>query len=347
MARLGHTATLLRDGSVLVVGGYDDKAPPMEDGTHIRLATAELYDSASGSWSAAASMGSARAGHTATLLPDGSVLVVGGGGEAERIEGPSRSATAELFDPSTGTWSPTGSMTEPLGNFSATLLPDGMVLVAGGSGNYREAELYDPSSGTWTATESMAEGRMAHSATLLLDGTVLVTGGCACSEPPPTASAELYDPSTGTWAATGSMADGRMAHAATLLADGSVLVAANGLFDDKPASTELYDPSAGQWTAAGGMALGSVASSMTPLSDGRVLVSGGYDRDRALGSEPTPLTSVEVFDPATGQWTATTSMGTARHGHSMTLLSDGRVLVVGGGDARDARSAELFDPGTE
>ena len=345
MARIGHTATVLRDGTVLVVGGHDGELPPSEDGTHVSLATAELYDAASGSWSATASMGSARASHTATLLPDGHVLVVGGGGEAEPMEGPARSATAELYDPSTGTWSPTGSMTEPRGNFSATLLPDGTVLVAGGSPNYREAELYDPIRGEWTATGSMAEGRMAHSATLLLDGTVLVAGGCACSEPPPTASAELYHPTTGAWAATGSMADGRMAHAATLLAGGSVLVAADGLFDDKPASTELYDASAGRWTSNGEMAFGSVDSSTTLLSGGRVLVSGGYDRKRVLGSEPAPLASVEVFDPATGRWTATTSMGTARQGHSMTLLSDGRVLVVGGGGT-NARAAELFDQET-
>ena len=286
MARIGHTATLLRDGTVLVLGGYDGEVPRIEDVAPVPLATAELFDPASGSWSATASMSKARAMHTATLLPDGSVLVVGGGGEAEPMEGPPRSATAELYDPSSGNWTATGTMTEPRGNFSATLLPDGTVLVVGGSPNYREAELYDPSKGTWAATGSMAEGRMAHSATLLLDGTVLVAGGCACSEPPPTVSAELYDPSSGTWTVTGSMADGRMGHAANLLTDGRVLVAADYLFDGIAASAELYDPSAGRWTAAGDMVLGCVDSSMTPLTDGRVLVSGGYDRDRVLGSEP-------------------------------------------------------------
>lgn len=346
MARVGHTATLLRDDRVLVVGGYDGEGPVREDGTDIPLATAEVYDPATGSWSATASLGSARGGHTATLLPDGSVLVVGGGGEAEPMEGPLRSSTAELFDASTGTWSATGSMIEPRGNFSATLLPDGTVLVVGGSPNYLEAEVYDPSNGTWTATGSMAEGRMAHSATLLPDGTVLVAGGCACSEPPPTASAERYDPSTGTWAATGSMADGRMGHAAILLADGRVMVAGDAIFEGKPATTELFDPSAGRWTAAGDMVLGSVRSSMTALPDGRVLASGGYFRGRALGSDSAPMASAEVFDPVTGRWNATTDMGTARVGHTLTLLSDGRVLAVGGGDAHDARSAELYDPGT-
>jgi N-acetylneuraminic acid mutarotase len=298
-ARIGHTATLLRDGSVLVVGGYDGEGPPIEDAAHVPLATAEVYDPASGRWSATASMSTARAGHTATLLPDGGVLVVGGGGEGEPMEGGPRSATAELYDPGTGTWSATGSMTEARNGFSATLLANGTVLVAGGGANYREAELYDPSNGTWTATGNMAEGRKAHSATLLLDGTVLVAGGCACSEPPPTDSAERYDPNTG------------------------------------------------EWTAVEGMVYGRVVASMAALSDRRVLATGGYDRDRVPGSEPPPLASAELYDPATQQWTATADMGTARVNHTMTLLSDGRVLVVGGGDATDARSAELYDPGTE
>jgi N-acetylneuraminic acid mutarotase len=346
-ARIGHTATLRRDGSVLVVGGYDGEGPPIEDAAHVPLATAEVYDPASGRWSATASMSTARAGHTATLLPDGGVLVVGGGGEGEPMEGGPRSATAELYDPGTGTWSATGSMTEARNGFSATLLANGTVLVAGGGANYREAELYDPSNGTWTATGNMAEGRKAHSATLLLDGTVLVAGGCACSEPPPTDSAERYDPNTGEWTTTGRTAEGRMGHAAILLADGRVLVAADGLFGDTPDPTELYDPSTGRWTAVEGMVYGRVAPSMAALSDGRVLATGGYDRDRVLGSEPPPLASAELYDPATQQWTATADMGTARADHTMTLLSDGRVLVVGGGVATDARSAELFDPGTE
>lgn len=345
-ARTGHTATLLHDGRVLVVGGYDGEGPPTGDVAAVRLASAEIYDPTGDGWSATSGMSIARAGHTATLLPDGSVLVVGGAAEDDRLEGGPRSATAEVYDPSTGTWSVTGSMTEARTFFSATMLPNGIVLVAGGSANYSEAELYDPASGRWTATGSMLEGRRGHSATLLLDGTVLAAGGCACSEPPPTASAELYDPSNGTWAATGSMAEGRMAHSAILTADGRILVTTDGLFDDTPASTELYDPSAGRWSAAGDMVLGRVGPAIAPLSDGRVLASGGFDPDRALGGEPTPLTSVEVFDSATGRWTVTTSMGRARHGHSMTLLADGRVLVVGGDDATGARSAEIYDPGT-
>ena len=238
-------------------------------------------------------------------------------------------------------------MTEPRNYFSATLLPDGTVLVAGGGANYREAEVYDPNSGTWIATGSMAEGRKAHSATLLLDGHVLVAGGCACSEPSPTASAELYDPRSGEWTVTGSMAEGRMSHTAMLLADGRVLVTADALMSDAPAATELYDPKTERWAATGNMVIGRIASAATLLSDGRVLVSGGYDRHRALGSEGIPSASAEVFVPAAGQWTAAASMGTPRASQTMTLLPDGRVLVAGGGDAGHERSAELFVPGTE
>lgn len=345
MARIGHTATLLRDGSVLVVGGYDGDGPPIEDAAHIPLATAELYEPASGRWSAAASMGSARAGHTATVLPDGRVLVVGGGGEDDLLEGGPRSATAELYDPRTGEWTATGQMTEARNFFTATLLANGSVLVAGGGANYVEAELYDPGAGTWTTTGSMKEGRKGHSATLLLDGTVLVAGGCACSEPPPTASAERYDPTSGKWASAGNMTVGRFP-TAVLLADGTVFVAGEGYSGDILPSTELYDPGTGRWAATSSFVQERHDPSVAALADGRVLVAGGLERAPTFGSERTPLDSAELYDPATRRWAATADMDAARMDHTMTLLSDGRVLVVGGGDAADARSAELYDPGT-
>ncbi len=284
-ARWGHTATLLPDGRVLVAGSYVNSSDP--------LASAEVYDPASGRWATTGSMNQGRGGHTATLLPDGRVLVVGGGAEDTLLEGGPRSATAELYDPDTGQSATTGSMTEARKGFTATLLPDGRVLVAGGSGNFMEAELYDASTEKWTPTGSLADGRFGHTATLLRDGTVLVTGGCACSEMPPAlASAEVYHPSSGTWTATGSMAKGRFGHTATLLADGTVLVVNDGLFTDRPAAAELFDPSIGRWTATASPAGARYGYTATLLLDDSVLLTGDYDDDSRA--------SAELYDPGVG-----------------------------------------------
>ena len=146
----------------------------------------------------------ARFFHTATLLPNGKVLVAGG------LHDGSTLASAELYDPASGTWTATGSLATARDHHTATLLPNGKVLVAGGfdgSVALASAELYDPASGTWTATGSLATARYGHTATLLPNGKVLVAGGLTDSGS--LASAELYDPASGTWTATGSLATAR------------------------------------------------------------------------------------------------------------------------------------------
>jgi N-acetylneuraminic acid mutarotase len=247
-ARGGHTATLLPDGTVLVTGG--SVGPGGE--FYATSSVAEVYHPKTGEWTATASMTTARGGHTATLLPDGTVLVVGGDRGVNSIGSPL--ASAEIFDPNNRTWSATGSMAEARFAFRTILLPDGRVLVAGGSNAsdvLATAELYDPSNGRWTATGSMTEARSnSHTATLLADGTVLVTGGGYTADGSPLASAELYDPGSGRWTATASMTVGRVAQTATLLPDGRVLVAGGDMsggsdLDGDPvdiASAELYDP---------------------------------------------------------------------------------------------------------
>jgi hypothetical protein len=267
--RWGHTATLLADGKVLVAGGY------LDDGG--LRSSAELYDPSTGLWSATANMSTGRGGHTATLLPDGRVLVVGGGGDAPVAgEGGPLSATAELYDPVSRRWSGAARMTEARAGFSATLLADGRVLVAGGDGTFKAAELFDPASGRWTSTASMSEPRFGHTATRLADGTVLVTGGCACSDfAGAVASAERFDPGTGTWTVTGSMHVGRVFHTATLLTSGLVLVVDDGIFDQKPGSAETYDAGGGSWTVtASPVGRNRFGYTATLLADGRVLLAG-------------------------------------------------------------------------
>lgn len=281
-ARWGHSATLLPDGTVLVAGGYINSADPR--------ATAELFHTATGRWTAIERMIHGRGGHTATLLPDGRVLVVGGGVDSTESEGGPRSATAELYDPKTGKWTATGTMTEARRGFTATLLPNGTVLVAGGDTGFSSAESYDPATGAWTATGNMVEGRFGHTATLLGDGTVLVAGGCACSEPGAVASAELYDPATGRWATTGNMDMARIFHTSTLLADGTVLVVDDGLSGETmEPSAELYDPDIGRWVLTASPAHDRRGYSATRLTDGRVLVVGDYTGDGGRSSE--------VYDP--------------------------------------------------
>ena len=201
-------------------GGYSGQNTAEGDDAHF-----SLNAPASGLiWSFTGSLNTARFDHTATLLPNGMVLVAAG------FTGMSTpSAAAELYDPSSRTWTATGSLNTARFDHTTTLLPNGMVLVAGGGfGSLASAELYDPASGTWTATGSLNTARVSHTATSLPNGMVLVAGGYDNSNPRRfiyLASAELYDPASGAWTATGSLNTARYAHTATLLLNGMVLVA--------------------------------------------------------------------------------------------------------------------------
>src|SRR5664280_1844491 len=248
--RTGHTATLLSDGRVLMVGGGNDTT---------MLASAELYDPATGKFSPTGSVALPRIGHTATLLRDGRVLVAGG---QDNDTAPlTYLASAELYDPATGKFSLTGSMALPRYGASATLLPDGRVLIAG-SENLRDgatvrtgvlasADVYDPATGKFSPTGSMAVARTTQSATLLASGLVLIAGGQTGTSRV-VASAELYDPSTGKFSPTGSMTQVRGRQSAIALADGRVLVL-GGLDNSSVslASAELYEPVIGTFSAAG------------------------------------------------------------------------------------------------
>ena len=259
-----NTATLLTDGRVLVSGGASDDS---------FLGSAELYDPATGTWSPTGSMAQGRSQHTATRLPDGKVLVAGGSKQSawSCVYGSGNAvATAELYDPATGTWSPTGSMTTPRCSHMATALLDGRVLVVGGKsddGWLATAELYDPATGTWSATDTLSSPHFWGTATLLPSGKVLVAGD--------TLTAELYDPITGTWSLTGPMSSSRLLHVALLLPTGQVLVT-GGLASWAVETTELYDPSTDTWSPAGSMSRGRLLHAAALLPTGQVLLSGGY-----------------------------------------------------------------------
>ena len=331
----GHTATLLPSGKLLVAGGVQSGG--------VGTAAADLFDPVSATWTSAAPMNVMRSSHTATLLADGRVLVVGGSTvSTSSAKGYVNNASAEIYDPVANTWTATPPMSAARAHHTATLLPDGKVLVVGGENLLYlvepTAEIYDPVANTWSAprAEPITE-RSQHTATLLPSGLVLIAGGfdIVNGTLTPLASAVLYDPvlhtSTTTdihgvtttvvtggmdFTATTAMAFPHYGQSATRLANGRVLVVGGN-----STQTELYDPVAATWTTQGSTTATHTLHGAVLLPDGRVMVVGGTQF-----AQP----AAELFDPTAGTWTAAANMLVVRSNPTATLLSDGSVMVCGG-----------------
>jgi N-acetylneuraminic acid mutarotase len=286
-ARENHTATLLQNGKLLVVGG--DVAAGIGYSTHSAvLSSVELYDPAANTWTAEASLITGRTQHTATLLQNGKVLVAGGLDSNGNLV-----STAELYDPNANSWAAAGSLVNPRYQHTATLLNTGKVLLAGGlngtySGGYivplGAAELYDPSANTWTAAAVMPAGVYGHTATVQNNGTLAITGGYAEGQngfPAASAGLQLYNPTANSWSQGASMNEVRTQHAATL------------------------------------------------LSSGQVLVTGGIGISSETGYSQTVSPS-EIYTPSSNTWTLGAPLNLPRYGHFSILLNDGRVMIVGG-----------------
>jgi hypothetical protein len=277
-----------------------------------------------------------RENHQAVRLQNGQVLVAGGNNASGIL------ASAELYNPSTGTWTATGSMITASSRFSLTLLPDGQVLAAQGT----SAELYNPATGSWTATGSAPNGVGGPNAALLENGEVLAIG-----ESISTASA-LYNSSTGTWSATGSTGTTIINPITPRLLNGEVFVTGGFQSGQRSYSTAaLYDPSIGQFTVETGPC-SCRAFNGALLQTGKVLVAGGMI---TVPGNPYPtsetINSAELWDLSTQAWTSTGNLHDSRAGESVTVLPNGQVLVAGGSQFTKhssgvviLSSAELFTP---
>ncbi|HYX53745.1 MAG TPA: kelch repeat-containing protein [Candidatus Limnocylindrales bacterium] len=315
--RFAHTATLLKNGRVLIAGGMARNGEWLD--------TAELYDPEHERFTPTGVMLARRAGATATLLPNGKVLIAGGN------DGESSLATAELYDSTTNRFFPAGKMTSSRGHAQAVTLSNGKVLIIGGnaegdSQQLTSAELYDPATNKFTSTGSMQHPRSYFTSVRLHDGRVLVAGGMSGGHYPDQrieATAEIYDPSTAHFSPAGNMAVPRYKLGSVLLQDGRVLIAGGSDSHDwrsMYASTEIFDPQSGTFNRGPQMKNRrfKLAQGILSLPDGRVLIAGG-------------ASELEMYDPSMRRGIEIAAASLDGFFYSTTtLLEDGRVLIVGG-----------------
>lgn len=336
--RNGHVQALLGDGRVLVVGGQLDS-----DAT-------EIFDPTVTTWTRSNVMSTTRSGPSATLLPDGSLLMVGG----TRFHHLDAHDDGDRYDPATDRWMRTSKMSSGRAMHTATLLDDGRVLVAGGwngGSPIASSEFYDPSLDLWVPAGDLFTEREFARAVRLSDGSVLIVGGETAPwpyfYPYDTSIAERFDPKAGNWSMAGALLTKRFGHTANRLMDGKVLVVggvAGAACGDY--ITELYDPVLGTWSTRAPLQTGRSWHASILLTDGRVLVVGGnncYDIQASVAT-------AEIYDPRSDRWTAIPSMTTPRTNPILTLLPDGKVLVVGGvqrisaGIFASPANGEIYDP---
>lgn len=316
-ARYSANAQLLPDGKVLIAGGRGDAGP---------TTTAEIYDPATGLFKPTGTMVGSFLLRSSAKLPGGKILIASG-------LGTSPTAAAEVYDPATNTFAATGSLNVARWYATATSLPNGEVLIAGGADHTNRAiasaELYDPVAGTFASTGTMGTTRIGHTSTLLPSGNVLIAGGTDLANGG--SSAEVYDVASGTFTSTGNMtttAIGRYDALAAPLPDGRILIAGGESDTDYVLGAEIFDETTGTFTATGSLSSVREAATIATLADGKILIAGGLDPTNIDNS----IATAELYDPATGMFSAAASMVVARQDATATVLPGGLVLIAGGDD---------------
>lgn len=295
-----------------------------------------------GTWTPTGALSQARGFAPAVKLGDGSVITAGG------TDGLTFTATAERWTSSAGTWVAAGSIGQPVAGGVGALLPSGKALFAGGAGDagyYGFGDLYNASTGTWAQTPPMAHVHAYGAGAQLTNGNVLVIAGMDGGDSLTTNTVDIYSASLNTWSAGNPLPGaGRYALTATTLSDGRILVAGgnNGTSGGSAAmsAVAVYTSGSG-WSTVDSMSTARFDHAAVRLKDGRILVAGGSN---AAGAA---LSSAEIFDPATGHWTATGGMLSPRYGLTLTVLSSGWVLAAGGysgGSSTALATAEIYDP---
>ena len=352
--RANAAAIRLRDGRVLICGGT---ATGEIGGV---LSSAELFDPVARTFSPTGSMTVPRTGQTITILRDGRVLLTGGDQNAGFR---SQLASAEIYDPGSGAFTATGSMSTPREGHTATMLHDGRVLVVGGSPNGIQttgsAEIYDPASGTFSRTGHLNQPRVAHVAALLGTGKVLIAGGGRGGMPGGYISydtAEMYDPATSSFTPLRAhMKSDRVGAAAVKLNDGRVLIVGGksgrvvssrhrNLSSLTPLNTaEIFDPEAGAFIRTGDMSAPHYLATATLLNDGNVLVVGGWT---IRGPVVVGMRDADLYLPETNLFSRVGPTNVARLTNTATLLNDGEVLIAGGvaDKALITASVEFYSP---
>ena len=330
-ARVSHRTVVLNDGRVMVIGGAQRTGP--YDTVEFYNPTTETWvsDPFLGSWEKAPPLVQSRAGHTTTILDDGTLLVTGGRARLDETDLQTLVEfipSTEIYDPASGESRAVADMNDPRGGHIAAKLKDGRVLVAGGrklvideEGSRKinfvgTAEIYDPVGDTWTRVADMTAPRWAHTGIELTDGTVIVVGGE--NDEGKIATAEVYDPAFDTWTEVSRMADGRSGHSMEMLPDGRLMVAGGS-----GPTVEVYDFNTRTWSLLPNLDQRLRDAAVGVLEDGTILVAGGFG---AQG----PSNSALIHELGTTQWTYVDRLPETRVGSTMTLLDNGGVLMLGG-----------------
>ncbi|MDC8016240.1 kelch repeat-containing protein [Tahibacter soli] len=330
--RMNHTTTALPSGKALVVGGG------LASDGNSALTSVELYDPAANAFTAAAPLAVARRYHSATLMPSGKVLVVGG------YNGTNMLNTAVLYDPANNTWSGAGTMGKSRSLHTATLLASGKVLIVGGTedggGMPNTAEVYDPATNGWTPAGTITTVRFHHVAGLLGSGKVLIAGGD--NGPSAFDSVEIYDPATNAWSPGPRTSSARQEAVGMMLPSGRFLVIGGvNAAGTVLSSAEQYDPTTNSWSDVAWMSTQRRWHTAALLPSGKVLVAGGVDAYFNYNIHDW----AELYDPALNLWTTVGTFGTPRYGHTLTTLLSGRAIIVGGTDGTTSHAvAMLYQP---